>query len=173
MVRVAQRLADDIVPFDQRGCLSPRLALVLGSADLAQSFAQRLAKALGRAQHDVPRGMLTPDEAADFTRYRDTMVYAAELIPAGKGGVGLDRVGRHLMLAPVGRNAHVARVDDAAVLGALAPSIAAVGVHGPRTLGQSLKAFLPRARLSEIGRMQRPAFDGPVDQRPAPTGELL
>jgi hypothetical protein len=170
----ARALADDVIAFDQRGCLSPRIALVIGDAQAARDFAVAIARELARLGHDVPRGSLDPDELADIARYRDSMLYAAELLHAGKGYVGLDAEGRHVLVPPVGRNLHVVRIDDPAPpLAALGARIAAIGVAGPPELERRLSELLPRARLGPLGSMQRPPFDGPVDLRSPPDGELL
>lgn len=172
--RAATGLAEDVVPFDQRGCLSPRVALVLGSAEAVRDFAEGLARELARLGHDVPRGALDADESSDIVRYRDTMLYAAELLHAGKGYVGLDVVGRHVLVPPVGRNVHVVRSDDPVrALEALGSQVAAVGVAGGPELVERIRAALPGARVSELGMMQRPPFDGPVDRRTPAEGEIL
>ncbi len=167
----ARALALDVTLFDQRGCLSPRVALVVADEEDVRLFARELASGLSQLHHDVPRGNLGPEEAADVTRYRDTMTYAGELFPAGKGVVGLD-VGGSVLLAPVGRNVHVACVQDVEpALSALGAAVAAVGVAGP--VSALTERVLPGARLSELGKMQTPRLDGPVDRRPASLGEIL
>ena len=107
LASAARGLAEDVIAFDQRGCLSPRLCLFAGDADAARRFVELLVKRLARLEHDVPRGALSREELADQTRYRDSMLYAAELFPAGKGAVGLDVTGDALVLPPIGRNLHV------------------------------------------------------------------
>lgn len=170
----ARLLAEDVIAFDQRGCLSPRVALVTGSEPAARAFAESLAKELARLEHDVPRGELTSEELAEQTRYRDAMLYARQLTPAGKGSVGLDLEGGPLAVPPVGRNVQVMRVADPA--GALAPlgsRVTCVGIFGAAWPAERVAAFLPRARVAPLGKMQRPPLDGPVDLRVEPAGELL
>ena len=58
----AKRLSWDVVAFDQRGCLSPRLAMVVGSEADAELFAKLLADELGKRETEVPRGALADDE---------------------------------------------------------------------------------------------------------------
>jgi acyl-CoA reductase-like NAD-dependent aldehyde dehydrogenase len=167
----ASALARDVTLFDQRGCLSPRIALVVAGEDDALTFARALAGALAKLHHDVPRGTLDVDEAADVTRYRDTMTYSGELLPAGKGVVGLDLKG-NVLLPPVGRNVHVARVQSVEpAFAALGAGVAAVGASEP--LSALVERVLPEARRSELGKMQTPRLDGPVDRRPPPEGEIL
>jgi hypothetical protein len=170
----ASALALDVVPFDQRGCLSPRLAFVVGGPTTTRDLGVALAKELARLQSTVPRGALSADEAADLTWYRDTWRYAGELLPAGKGFVGVDVDAERILLPPVGRNVHMVQVRDLQrVLRELEPAIAAVGLNGNGKLRELVAPFLPGARLSELGAMQRPRFDGPVDRRPGCDGELL
>lgn len=172
--QAARRLATDIVLFDQRGCLSPRLVLVEGSPETSRTLAQALAVELGDYEQRVPRGDLSSDELADLVRYRDTLLYAAELFPAGRGCVGLDvSIGR-LYLPPVGRSLQVMRVDTVEpMLESLVSSISAIGVEGPIELRDRASRLVPQARISDWGQMQSPKFDGPVDRRPPPKGEAL
>ena len=168
---IATSIVGDVVPFDQRGCLSPRIVLVQGSDEAARSLAEHLAQALLAARQDVPLGVMTDDEAAEVTRYRDTMTYAGLVFPAGKGLVGFDEQGS-VLLAPVGRSLHVARVEE------LSPALEQIESHitsvgAPIGLHKQLAALLPHARIAELGRQQRPPLDGPVDRRESTTGELL
>jgi hypothetical protein len=161
----AAALSRDMVPFDQRGCLSPRVALVGGGEDAALEFSSLLAVALDEQERSVPLGDLDHDELAAVVRFRDTLAYAGRVLPAGRGWVGTSSAS---LFAPVGRNMHViATVEPVEVLGLFAGSIAALGVAGPPALHRSLAHALPGARSSPLGAMQRPPFDGPVDQRPA------
>jgi hypothetical protein len=161
----ALALARDIAPFDQRGCLSPRLALVRGDERAALAFSRLVAGALDELARRIPMGTLDGEERAEVLRYRDTLAYSGQLDAAGPGWVG---TGATPMLAPVGRNLHVtATASPETLLAPLAPAVAALGVAGPPELRASLARTLPGARLSELGAMQRPPLDGPVDRRPA------
>jgi len=168
MTLAARSLARDVVPFDQRGCLSPRICIVPGDAAVARAFAETLATALAEAERDVPLGALSDDERAEITRWRDTMQYAAELLPAGPGWVSLQLDPKQLVVPPVGRNVAVVSTHELEKL--LVPAtkgIAAVGVAGRTELSERVARALPAARLSALRRMQRPDFDGPVDHRPS------
>ncbi|MCB9589762.1 MAG: proline dehydrogenase [Polyangiaceae bacterium] len=170
----AEALARDVGVFDQRGCLSPRILIVQGDVKLASELARRLARELSAFEARIPRGELSPAEAADVTLYRDSMAYAGELHFAGKGCVGLDTQGDRLMLAPVGRHMHVVHTHDApALVAGLGPDVAALGVDVSPALQERLVQALPKARLSTLGQMQRPRFDGPVDKRPLRDGVPL
>lgn len=170
----AAALVRDVVPFDQRGCLSPRAAIVVGTRAEARAFAEELARALALAAERTPLGRLDDDERADGVRMRETLSYAGEVFPAGPGWVALDASEGRLLEAPVGRNLVV--VPSGAALDWLEPqagAITAVGVAGPEWLRDAAAAALPEARLSALGSMQRPRFDGPVDRRSSARARVL
>lgn len=170
---VTRAMARDFVPFDQRGCLSPRLVLVEGEAVHARALAQQLAAALGATESAIPRGRLSPAEQADITRYRDLATYAGELFPAGRGWVGFTSASSNLLVAPVGRNAHVARVDQATRwLESLSGQLTTVAAY-PESWRLELQSRLPRVRVVAPGEMQRPPLDGPVDFRTPEAGTRL
>lgn len=162
----ADRIAKDAIVFDQRGCLSPRVVLFEGDEESAAAFAQALARTLARWEQRVPRGTLTESEAADFLWYRDTMTYAAEALPAGKGLVVLDPAEERLMVPPVGRVLHVTRTRDAErLLVAMGPRVTSVGIAGHEHLEGRLRVSVGERRYGPVGTMQSPPLDGPVDRR--------
>jgi hypothetical protein len=165
----AERLSWDVVPFDQRGCLSPRVALVRGSPDDARAFGERLARELERRQAEVPRGELSDDERRDAALYRQTANVVGQCHIGTSFAVGVDLDPRALALPPSGRHVHVARVggaDDALRL--LAPfrdAVTSVGYAGETSLLAPFVSFFGTARRLPLGRMQSPPLDGPVDLR--------
>lgn len=160
----ARALARDIVAFDQRGCLSPRVACFVGGLGRAQTFAETLAAELLQLGQDVPLGAPSRDEAAEATRFRDTLSYAGRLFPAGSGSVAV--MDDRLVLAPAGRHlALMVTRDPLARLSPVASEVTALGLATTPALAQALRRALPKARVSALGRMQSPAFDGPADQR--------
>jgi len=162
----AALLASDIVPFEQRGCLSPRLALVVGATDLAERFAWLAAEALGEASERVPLGRLDDAELADARAFRDAYRYAAVLFAAGPGVVASSATERW-GVAPSGRHLVVAACSDpSTLLAKRAPELTTVGVAAVPTLRDTLRECLPHARVVPLGTMQRPTFDGPADRRP-------
>lgn len=168
----AAALARDVAAFDQRGCLSPRAAVVLGSQADARRFAALLADALATRARAVPRGRLDASELAEIRRFCDAATYAGELLPAGPGGV-LVTDGVKLGVAPVGRYVTVsaAAALDVALREVDAALVTAVGVAGPDGFVREIAAALAGARISELGRMQCPRFDGPADRRSEPAAE--
>jgi hypothetical protein len=153
----ARAVARDIVVFDQQGCLSPRLALVRGQG---RAFAQAVARHLEQLAEQVPAGQL---DAAGQARFRDTASVAGECFDAGPGWVALLQ---RPWVPPAGRNLVVVEYDlTAAPLEPLARHVAALGVHDPDGVFGPILRQCPGARVSALGRMQKPLLDGPVDLR--------
>lgn len=167
--RAAAALARDVVAFDQRGCLSPRIALVDGSAERALELARHLDAALGALGERVPRGPLGAELGAELALYRRTMEALGATLAGDAHLVGVDPDPRALLLPPAARIVHVtaARADDAtALVVPLAPWITALGADDAGELTTRVAALAPAARRSALGHMQRPPLDGPVDRRP-------
>lgn len=185
----AAAIARDTALLDQRGCLSPRLVLVSGDGSApsaaaqlaaAQQLAALLCGALAQLGTELPRGQLTPDERAEESWYRQCVACFAPLLDSGQGTVSVRDVSATelasaaaLLLPPVGRHLQVIPVAqlEPALL-SLSPWLTSVSCDDA-ALRCRLEALLPRARVCELGRMQSPAFDGPVDRRPAPAGEVI
>ncbi|MGD0527163.1 MAG: acyl-CoA reductase, partial [Polyangiaceae bacterium] len=135
LVAAADALALDVVAFDQRGCLSPRVALVLGSPGRAESFAEALHAALRATGEGTPRGTLSVDERADARRWRDASAFAGRLWDATDHAVALAPGAAPVSVAPVGRHVTVvpAATKDAAIA-AMAPMarfVVSVGTDDP------------------------------------------
>ncbi len=161
-------IARDVVAFDQKGCLSPRLVLVEASRSFAEMFADGLARALDEAETRVPRGALSVDERADLFRFDQTMTFVGGLRRGKTSLVALDPVDERLYLPPSGRSLTVAVTrDPLGRLTDLVPRLTTVGVAASETMAARIRALLPGRRIVELGEMQRPLFDGPVDGRPS------
>lgn len=167
----ASLVAADVVPFDQRGCLSPRLVLVVGEPVQARRFGEALASRLTERQREVPRGELTPDERAEAARYRGTVAFAGELFDGPEHAVGvadellLPPPGRHVHVMPLSRTQSALEAPFAAAIEPIRRHVAALGTDATGRDASALVTALPRARHSPLGRMQKPSFDGPVDRR--------
>ena len=106
-----------------------------------------------------------------MTRFRDSALYAGELLEAGRGFVsfGCEAV----LLPPIGRNVQVhAAPNLPELLAALAPLVTCIGVEREDGAAR-LARILPGARIARLGAMQSPPLDGPVDRRADPRGELI
>jgi hypothetical protein len=164
----ARATAEDVVDFDQRGCLSPRVVFVPES--FAQDFAIALAARLEVLATVLPRGPLSDDERQQAVRYRDTLHFAGALHEGPAHLVGIAPAGSPLLVPPPGRHVHVAAVsargEIATKLGPLARFVTTIGSDAPG-LSTELAASLgaPQARVAPLGAMQTPPLDGPVDSR--------
>src|SRR2546430_10417470 len=94
----AADLADDVVAFDQRGCLSPRLVFALGDAG---GLAEALAEAL---DSEVPLGIVTQEERAEAARWIQALAFAGA-VKRGPGGVV--GVGDGIFIPPTGRHVQI------------------------------------------------------------------
>ena len=161
----ARALAADVIAFDQRGCLSPRVVFVEGEGR-ADALAEALDVALSDANARVPRGDLAADERAEGARYAETMAFAGKTFAGAGHLIGLAPRGAPIAVPPPGRHVHVAPVrsldEAAAVMAELAPVIVTVGSDAPERIVGLAPAH---ARIARLGEMQRPRLDGAVDRR--------
>jgi len=166
----ARAVALDTALFDQRGCLSPRVVCVLGSQLQARAFGQVLASQLSSLDRELPPGPHSAEDAAERRKNRDAAAYAFELFDAGTGWVSL---APQVVAPPADRTLHVSWTSDAAV--ALSPFALHLTCIATNTLDlrEALRLAFPGARLVDLGDMQRPALDGPVDHRPSSLGRLI
>jgi len=174
LLDVARALARDVLAFDQKGCLSPRLALLEGDAQFCWAFAESLVLALDEAESTVPRGTLSADEQAEATRYERTMTYVGGARRAGKGLVVLEHEPERLFVPPVGR--YIGLIPTGALsarLRELSSRITTVGVFGDESLPGRVQACLGERRVVDVGKMQTPLLDGPVDLRTGWSSELV
>jgi hypothetical protein len=162
----AAHLAEDVVLFDQRGCLSPRVAVVIGAPARAAALADALDRSLASWGARVPRGALHDDERAEAVRWSDTVRFAGRLLGGADHAVGLGAEASPLVVPPGGRHVLVAPAPTwqaAATLWApFARWVVAVGSDDP---DRARRVAPAGARISRLGRMQRPPLDGPVDRR--------
>ncbi|AKU98576.1 hypothetical protein AKJ09_05240 [Labilithrix luteola] len=165
----ARLLADDVVAFDQRGCLSPRVVMVEGDDARAEAFGEALHEALSRYDTLVPRGTIPADERPAAARYVDTMTYAGSAIVGAGHVVGVAPAGSAFVLPPSWRHVHVVPSSNAreaaAWLSPVARGVVTLGSNDLSAARALAGVVTTWARLAEIGRMQRPPLDGPVDLR--------
>ena len=162
----AQALACDVIAFDQRGCLSPRIAMVEGYETRANAFGHAIHRALGHAERRVSRGRLDADERSLATMYVSTLQFAGRVYAEDDHIVGVGMGGAPLLLPPAGRHVHVASARDiAAARSLLAPLLPVVVAAGSDDRAAVLQIVPAHARISALGQMQRPPLDGPVDRR--------
>jgi hypothetical protein len=177
---VARAIALDTACFDQRGCLSPRFVLALGEARRAERFGHELANAMAELEQRIPLGRLDADELAEAAWYRQCAACFGSVLAAGRGSVCVrdgaepPSLGKTAFeVPPVGRHLEVIAVSQLErALQAFQPWLTSVGCASP-ALEQRVQRCLDRVRVAPVGRMQCPAFDGPVDLRSHPRGELI
>jgi acyl-CoA reductase-like NAD-dependent aldehyde dehydrogenase len=171
LAAAARGVADDVVVFDQRGCLSPRVVLVEGDTERAAELASALHAELERLDASVPRGAVPAEDRAACGRYVATMTYASQVLVGGDHAIGIAPPAAPLVLPPAYRHVHVAACfalsDAEKLLAPLAKGIAAFGSDDLDAARAIANVTAPRARLALLGRMQRPPLDGPVDLRDA------
>lgn len=162
----AAGVARDVVAFDQRGCLSPRIVFVEGDGDRAAAFGAALHRRLEEWEGRVPRGSLAASEVGELARWRDALAFAGWLWRGSAHAVGLAPAGAPLAVPPAGRHVQVSAVDSLRQLperlSPIAPFLVAVGSDDPAAIAHAVP---PHARRSLLGRMQRPPLDGPADRR--------
>ncbi len=156
----AELLVDDVVPFDQRGCLSPRIALV---EEDACGFAYALDRALTRREAVVSRGPLSNEEATEAAIFAELGRALGEVHAGPAHVVVHDPEPESALLPPAGRSLLVLSAARAHVLAPLAGGITNVGVFGRVSPSSTLSGR--GAKFTALGKMQRPALDGPVDAR--------
>jgi hypothetical protein len=149
-------IAKDVIPFDQRGCLSPRVVFVQGSRERGEHVASAIAGALSSLGAKVPRGALHDDERRDRARYEQTVFAAGDHTVGCADGP--------ILVPPPGRHVHVcwfeSEGDARARLAPIARYVVAVGADGEASWAPL------HSRRSALGAMQKPPLDGPVDLRP-------
>ncbi|HEX2877232.1 MAG TPA: acyl-CoA reductase [Polyangiaceae bacterium] len=166
----ARPIALDTALFDQQGCLSPRVVVLVGSAEQARIVAQALATALQELEIELPPGTKSQAELAEARRDRDTAAYAFELFEAGSGWVSC---ASELVVPPSFRSLHVVDARDAvATLRPFQAHLTCVSANTQALRDQLQQAF-SGSRVMALGEMQRPPLDGPVDRRHGTQGELV
>ncbi|MEM7136158.1 MAG: acyl-CoA reductase [Myxococcota bacterium] len=173
----ADVLALDVAAYDQRGCLSPSVVFVEGTASAAVAFGVRLSKALGDLEDSLPRGELPADVAAAQLQWRGLAEVEGTLLRGGTHAVAV--VPEGFSLGPGSRN--VAIVPVSGVGGAIeamrgyARHLKCVGCDRASlpTVARGLTSEADyHAYATPLGTMQTPSIDAPQDGRPVFEGYL-
>lgn len=172
----ARDLARDVVPFDQRGCLSPRVAFVGGGSERVETFARALHEALTNLATRVPRGEIFDDERAGLARVRATFEAIGGALEDRDHLVAFaDRLDG-LVVPPAARAVVVTSMEPFANRAGWARAVTTIGSPALAAPLQGSCAApgaefsvpspdLEHVRLARLGYMQRPPLDGPVDMR--------
>ena len=166
----ARAIAEDVIDFDQRGCLSPRIVF---AREKAAELAVALSTALGALTKNLSPAPLTDDERVALVRFREGSHFVGVVHRGPEHTVVLAGDDTPIFLAPTGRNVLVFPADSptsvARKLGPLAVAVTSVGTDvGERTAALVIALGVPHARIAALGAMQTPPLDGPVDLRPDP-----
>jgi Acyl-CoA reductase (LuxC) len=160
-------LAHDVAAFRQQGCLSPRLVAYEGTLHEAQHGANQLLGAMEEVRAELGVTALPRSQADQYANM------LGQFLRKGASRILLlDQDARCPLLEP-GYALVLLYGDRASLLARLASmqaSITCVGVqmHEDDELRADLASAFSRARYTQWGKMQKPLFDGPVDQRTTP-----
>lgn len=165
----ARGLALDMVLFEQQGCLSPRLAFLDVTCD-ARAFVDNLTAALTNWQVKVPLGQQASAHLAQAAWERRVASTFAHVTPCGAGWIAeYPEQWCHENRVPLSNSprsiALVHARQPLALLGAISKLVTCIGVAGDEQLRRDITRVCPSARRVELGAMQCPRFDGPVDRR--------
>jgi hypothetical protein len=171
IVANADAIAADVTAFDQRGCLSPRVAVVIACdpRDLSRA-ADAMHAALLRRGEGVPRGSLAAAAQAELRLARDAATFHGRalegphhlVIERGPLRDAAPAPGPALRVLPM---VSVTSAEEGArALARLQPELTVIG-STPETLpARAFDGILASVRVAALGTMQRPALSiGPVD----------
>jgi hypothetical protein len=185
---VVARVVDDIVAWNQLGCLSPHAVYVEHRAAVApEAFAERLAEGLAEREHREPRGGLSPQEAAAITTRRHfhqvraacgagTRVWCS---PDSTAWTVVSEVDPSFYPSCLNRFIYVKSVSAPEELlpqvDAVSGRVSTVGLAASGRRGREIAHLLARwgvPRICPLGRMQKPPLLWRHDGRPM-LGELV
>jgi hypothetical protein len=167
---LARGLAEDVVAYDQRGCLSPQALIIEAPEAALAKLANAVALALVERGKAIPLGPGDADARAHDRRWRETARALGELAEHPTAAVSIETAlrGSHgrRHLGVVAMPSRAAVVDS---LRALGPHLKLVGVVEGETDSLELTEQLrPQAhpRVVTVGEMQTPPADAFMDGRP-------
>lgn len=186
--KVVTRAADDVVAWDQLGCLSPHVIYVQsGGAVSPVQFAEQLADELARRESVEPRGKLSPEAAATIVSRRaiyqvraahssDTHLWHSKdstvwtVVCEADARFPISCLYRFIYVKPVSNLTEVLQNADA-----VRRQISTVGLAVPEHQAGQFAAQLARwgaTRVCPLGQMQNPPLAWRHDGRPA-LGDLV
>ena len=186
--KVIARAADDVVAWDQLGCLSPHVFYVQsGGAVSPVQFAEQLAAELVRREELEPRGKLSPEAAATIASRRaiyevraahttDTHLWQSQnstawtVVCEADARFPISCLHRFVYVKPARDLTEVMQSADA-----VRGQVSTVGVAVPEHQASAMTVQLARwgvTRVCPLGRMQHPPLTWRHDGRPA-LGDLV
>jgi hypothetical protein len=187
--KVVVAAADDVVAWNQLGCLSPHVIYVqLGGEVSPEHFAQLLAEELEKRETSEPRGELAAEHAAVIASRREIYEVRAAHSPettqhwCSKDSTAWTVVyeaAARFQISCLNRFIYVKAVVDltAALQGAddIRGKVSTVGIAVPEDRAQEIATQLARwgaTRICPLGQMQNPSLMWRHDGRPA-LGDLV
>ncbi len=186
--QIAGRAADDIVAWNQLGCLSPHVIYIEHGAGVsAERFAATLAEELSQRERREPRGELPTELAAGIASRRafyevraahspDTRMWRSEnstawtVVYEADARFQVSCLNRFIYVKPVKDLAEALQNADA-----VRGQVSTVGLAAAEAEAAALAAQLARwgvTRVCPLGRMQEPWLTWRHDGRPA-LGDLV
>lgn len=187
--KVVSAAADDVVAWNQLGCLSPHVIYVQAGGEIsAEHFAQMLADELERREANEPRGEITAEEAAAIASRRAIYEIRAAHSPEttrhwrskdSTAWTVIFEADARFQLSCLNRFIYIKPVPDLkAVLenaDAVRGKVSTVGIAAPDEVIPELAASLAQwgaTRICPLGQMQNPPLTWRHDGRP-PLGDLI
>jgi hypothetical protein len=186
--QIVTRAADDVVAWNQLGCLSPHVVYVQTGGEVSpEQFAELLADELERREETEPRGELPAEHAAAIASRRGIYEVRAAHSPEtqmwhSKNSTAwtvVHEADARFQLSCLNRFIYVKGVKDLAEALQNAEmvrgQVSTVGLAVPEHKMQELAAQLARwgaTRVCPLGRMQNPPLTWYHDGRPA-LGDLI
>ena len=186
--KIVVRAAEDVISWNQLGCLSPHLIYVeTGGSVSPDQFAEKLAEELSRYEVDEPRGQVSVEVAAtissrrDFYRVRasassETQMWSSD---ASTAWTVVYEADARFQLSCLNRFIYVKAVasrDEALnYADAVRGQVSTVGIAAQDDEAQALSTRLGRwgvTRICPLGQMQNPPLTWCHDGRPA-LGDLV
>src|SRR5208282_4383709 len=186
--RVAARVADDVVAWNQLGCLSPHVIYVQSRGEmLPERFAELLADELEQREQSEPRGELAAEHAAAIASRRgiyevraahspDTQMWHSKNSTAWTVIFEADA---RFQMSCLNRFVYVKGVKDLHEMlqnvDAVRDKVSTVGIAAPEDQMEELAVQLAHwgvTRVCPLGQMQNPPLTWRHDGRPA-LGDLV
>ena len=188
IARIVSNAADDVIAWDQNGCLSPHDIYVeeRGAVE-SDRFAELLAMELAKREAAEPRGKISVEESADIanrrTIYETIAAHRADAkIWSSQNSTAWTVVFEHDVIfrfSPLNRFIYVKPVPDVVAVmqgvDAIHGKVSTVGIAAPPEKTKELALRFARwgaTRICPLGQMQNPPLTWRHDGRPA-LGDLV
>jgi hypothetical protein len=186
--RIAARVTDDVVAWNQLGCLSPHVIYVQPGGEVSpEKFAELLADELARREQAEPRGELAAPHAAAIASRRDIYEVRAAHSPEtlmwhsgnSTAWTVVFEADARFQTSCLNRFIYVKPVKDLTEMlqhaEVVRGKVSTVGIAAPEHQAEELAVQLARwgvTRVCPIGQMQNPPLTWRHDGRPA-LGDLV